>query len=120
ITFSDDGQLLVNSKYPLRFYHFTGYDSGAGINVINQLTSSGNNVVVKELWNWYMRQLSVNGNEKWGKERCYYDYFDNGIKIKNEMRTLYRTDPTIQEMFKKPFGTKSEEGGYYAWWIHKY
>ena len=35
LSFNEEGVLMVNSEYPLRFYHFTGYDSGAGANVIS-------------------------------------------------------------------------------------
>lgn len=120
LSFSEEGQLHVNSGQPLRFYHFTGYDSGAGINVINELTSTGKNLIARELWSWYMRELPVNGNEKWGKQKCHYDSFDNGATITNEMRTVYRTDPALQAMFKNPFETNAGKGGYYAWWMHKF
>jgi hypothetical protein len=120
LEFGEQGKLLVNSQYPLRFYHFTGYDSGAGMNVINQLTSSGNNTLVRELWDWYRAQLTVNGNDKWGKSDCYYDKFDNGQAISNEMRKLYRNSPDLQKLYKNPYNTQMSRGGYYKWWKDKY
>jgi len=53
ITCGENGELLVNKKYLLRFYHFTGYDSGAGESVIE--ANFSNNLRVKELWDWYAR-----------------------------------------------------------------
>ena len=116
ITFSPEGQLRVNKKYPLRFYHFTGYDSGAGMNVIASLTSGGANPVVKELWSWYIRQLDLNGHQEMRSIKSFYDTFDNGTKIDKEMRLLYRRSPDLQEIFTNPFDTDEGKGGYLAWW----
>jgi len=69
LSFNPQGQLVVNGRYPLRFYHFTGYDSGAGMNVVTSLTSGGANPVVNELWDWYIRQLEMNGHQTMGKVR---------------------------------------------------
>lgn len=116
LSFDQEGQLVVNGKYPLRFYHFTGYDSGAGMNVVTSLTSGGANPVVNELWDWYIRQLEDSGHEAMGKTRSYYDTFDNGIKIDHEMRVLYRESPDLQRIFPNPFDTDNGEGGYLTWW----
>lgn len=116
ITFSSEGQLRVNKDYPLRFYHFTGYDSGAGMNVITALTSGGANPVVKELWSWYIRQLDLNGHQEMASIKRFYDTFDNGTKIDKEMRLLYRRSPDLQEIFTNPFDTNEGKGGYLAWW----
>ena len=116
LSFSDEGVLLVNRKFPLRFYHFTGYDSGAGLNVITSLTSGGANPIVNELWDWYIRQLDLNGHKEFGKERSFYDTFDNGTKIEKEMRILYRESPDLQRIFVNPFDTDQGKGGFLAWW----
>lgn len=116
LSFNEEGVLLVNGKYPLRFYHFTGYDSGAGINVITSLTSGGANAVANELWDWYIRQLDLNGHNQLGKERSFYDTFDNGTKIEKEMRLLYRESPDLQRIFTDPFDTDKGKGGYLTWW----
>lgn len=118
LSFNEEGVLLVNGKHPLRFYHFTGYDSGAGMNVITSLTSGGVNPIVNELWDWYIRQLELNGHNQFGKERSFYDTFDNGKKIEKEMRVLYRESPDLQRIFTNPFDTENGKGGYLTWW-HK-
>ncbi|MFZ3070594.1 MAG: glycoside hydrolase family 99-like domain-containing protein [Anaerolineaceae bacterium] len=117
ISFSDQGQIMVNGKYPLRFYHFTGYDSGAGASVISQLTSGGGNAIVKEIWHWYNRQLPDQGHDELGQMICYFDNFDNGKKITKEMRQVYRTSPWLQNTFKNPYQTEGGKGGFYAWWL---
>jgi len=114
--FTEDGMLMVNQQYPLRFYHFTGYDSGAGMNVIASLTSEGANPIANELWDWYIRQLDLNGHKQFGKERSFYDTFDDGTKIETEMRLLYRQSPDLQRIFPNPFDTNNGKGGYLTWW----
>lgn len=116
ITFDDSGQLMVNKNYPLRFYHFTGYDSGAGMNVMSHLTAGGANQLAKELWEWYINQLQENGHETLGKQPCYYNNFDNGVKIEKEMRLMYRNTPQLREIFKDPYFTDNGNGGYLTWW----
>ena len=116
LSFNQQGQLLVNGHYPLRFYHFTGYDSGAGMNVVKSLTSEGANPVVNELWDWYIRQLEQTGHESIGKVKSFYDTFDNGTKIDLEMRVLYRESPDIQKIFPNPFNTDNGKGGFLTWW----
>ena len=116
LSFSQQGQLIVNDKYPLRFYHFTGYDSGAGMNVVKSLTSGGANPIVNELWDWYIRQLEMNGHQTMRKLRSFYDTFDNGTKIDHEMRVLYRESPDLQKIFPDPFNTDNGKGGYLTWW----
>ncbi|MBN2425599.1 MAG: glycoside hydrolase family 99-like domain-containing protein [Calditrichaceae bacterium] len=120
ISFDGGGQLMVNSNHPLRFYHFTGYDSGAGINVIDRLTSTGNNAIVKELWGWYKKQLSAYGQDKWGKTDSYYNFFNNGQKITNEMRRVYRNSIDLQTLYKNPYEIHKHTGGFYAWWLKQY
>ena len=116
LSFNEQGQLIVNGSFPLRFYHFTGYDSGAGMNVVKSLTSGGENPVVNELWAWYIRQLEDNGHGAIGKTKSFYDTFDNGTKIEKDMRVTYRESPELQRVFPNPFSTDSGKGGYLKWW----
>lgn len=116
LSFDEKGTLLVNKDYPLRFYHFTGYDSGAGANVIASLTSGGANPIANELWDWYIRQLDEHGHDVFGSARSFYDTFDDGTKIEKEMRVMYRESPDLQRIFPNPFDTEKGKGGYLAWW----
>jgi len=116
LDFNDHGQLMVNGSYPLRFYHFTGYDSGAGLNVVTSLTSGGANPVVNELWDWYIRQLDANGHETMGAVPSFYATFDDGTKIEQEMRVLYRESLELQKVFPNPFDTNKGKGGFLKWW----
>ncbi|MEN6291051.1 MAG: glycoside hydrolase family 99-like domain-containing protein [Methanobacterium sp.] len=120
ISIDKKGQILINENYPLRFYHFTGYDSGAGLSVIRQLTEKGSNDIVNELWGWYNHQLLVNGQIELGKKKCIYDYYDDGKEICKEERITYRSRPDLQIRFKNPYNTKRRFENYRAWWESEY
>lgn len=109
-----DGTLIVNDKYPLRFYHFTGYDSGVGAIMTERYAKE--NTLVSEIWAWYQKELqkqSIDGleNLKW-----QFSFFNNGRLISDEMRLLYRNREDVQKYFKNPFDTLRQDGGYLAWY----
>lgn len=116
ISFDAKGQLLINQTFPLRFYHFTGYDSGAGANVVDYLTTGGANPIARELWGYYVRQLEENGQARLGQQACYFDTFDHGVKIEVEMRKAYRNSEHLQQLFSDPYDTDDGKGGFLAWW----
>jgi lipopolysaccharide biosynthesis glycosyltransferase len=117
LSFSDEGDLLVNNKYLLRFYHFTGYDSGTGNSMINRYGDG--NQVINEIWAWYERMLQQNGQGEFGKHKYGYNYYDNGFEITKENRQIYREREDLQKLFPNPFSTKDGEnkykGGFYSW-----
>lgn len=101
LSISEDGQILVNDKYPLRFYHFTGYDSGAGDFMTHRY--SDQNTLVEEIWAWYGRAIKRMSQEKWGSLPCYYNFYNNGAKISTEDRRYYRERQDLQEAYPNPF-----------------
>lgn len=120
LSFNEQGQLLVNNDIPLNLYHFTGYDSGAELRVIEQFAEKSKNHIVQELRNWYRRQLVLNGHNKLGNIPCSYQFFDNGEEILEEMRKLYRSRPDLEKRFPDPFAAKKKINSYYSWYSHKY
>ena len=116
ISIDKDGMLTINEEYPLRFYHFTGYDSGAGENAIEQLNKNKNNLIINEIWNWYHRQLIENGHNEIGDIQSAYSQFENGVYITEEMRRVYRNRPDLQSRFKQPFSISNRQIDFYSWW----
>jgi len=119
IGFNSVGELMVEGE-PLRFYHFSGYDSGAGAKMVDYVTLNKRNTVVKEIWDWYDRQLIENGQRELGKLEWLYNRFDNGEKISNEMRAVYRDRLDLQNEFSDPFTTQCDNGGFNKWWKMQY
>jgi lipopolysaccharide biosynthesis glycosyltransferase len=118
VTMSDKGQIVVNGKFLLRFYHFTGYDSGAG-DAMTDRYGEGNQII-KEIWNWYGHKLQDFGQEQLGDITGYYNQYENGEKITTEARRLYRDRKDLQEAFPDPFLTEPKfgrnDGGFYQWY----
>jgi hypothetical protein len=117
LSMSSDGQILVNDEYPLRFYHFTGYDSGAGNNM-TQLYGRGNQLV-NEIWMMYHRRLMDNGQATLGAITSFYNFYENGKTITIDARKIYRVREDLQEAFPNPYKTNGDAGkypgGFYTW-----
>ena len=117
VTMSDKGQIVVNGKFPLRFYHFTGYDSGAG-DAMTTRYGEGNQII-KEIWNWYGHKLQDYGQELLGGIKSYYNYYDNGQEVTLEARRLFRERHDLQETYPNPYSTNDQNvkisGSFYQW-----
>lgn len=112
VTLSDRGTILVDGQ-PLRFYHFTGYDSGAGPVMVNKYAAEEH--IVRDLWEWYSREIQRLGQSTLGSLPWAYDFFANGERITPPMRRLYRSRNDLQRHFPDPFDTDRKDGGFYAW-----
>ncbi len=108
ITMSPEGQLVVNRVYPLRFYHFTGFDSGAGM-IMTERYKDGNSLV-DELWQMYARKIQQNRQGEFQQVKNFYHTFDNGVEITKEHRRIYRLWKDLQEKYPNPFSTKENQG----------
>lgn len=100
ITRDTDGVFWANDK-PLRFYHFTGFDSGAGDGMTARYAV--NMPAVRELWRIYRERLDGSGHAKLGKRRWAYETFVDGTPITDDMRRLYRERLDLQQAFPDPF-----------------
>lgn len=113
VTLSGDGVILVNGS-PLKFFHFTGYDSGAGRVMTTKY--AGDNTLVHEIWTWYRLQLEKYGQKEAERRRWPFDYFNNGERIPHEARVLYRERKDLQIAHSNPFEITAD-GGFYGWFV---
>ncbi|MGC8490830.1 MAG: hypothetical protein ACP5SH_03735 [Syntrophobacteraceae bacterium] len=112
LSLAPGGRTFVNGS-PLKFYHFTGYDSGAGS--MMTVKYSGGNQAVAQIWEWYGLQLQKHGHEELGKLKWYFDFYENKKEIPQTARLQYRKRKDLQERFPNPFAV-GNSGGYYRWY----
>jgi hypothetical protein len=111
------GKYIVDGE-PLRFFHFSGYDSGQGIHEIVRYVDEEH--VLHELWNWYTDSLKENGQEEIGKSRWKYSFFSSGNKITPAMNKLYRNRLDLQNAFSNPFFNDGTLNCFENWYAHEY
>lgn len=99
------GEILVNGS-PLKFWHFTKLGA-----VADAMTRryAGNNYQVYEIWNWYKRRVAECTDSTIPADYWAYATFDDGTRISDEQRRIYRDRPDLQDRFSYPFfsGTPS-------------
>lgn len=106
VTGNEKDGWFVNGK-PLRFYHFTGFDSGAHRLVLASHAKPGDPV-----WNlslMYEDMMNSKGQAELGKVTFKYAFYENGQKIKKSDRTLFRHRQDLQQHFKNPFDNQCFE-----------
>ncbi len=93
-----DGRILVNGRFPLKFYNFANpYGDGT----IMAERYAGRRLAPYELNAFYKRALAAAGApplDAWA-----YGQFDDGAAIAGAARRLYRDDPELHTRFRDPF-----------------
>ncbi|MGJ7901619.1 hypothetical protein [Lysobacter sp. 1R34A] len=99
-----DGEISVNEIYPLRFYHFSGFDIGTHVQMLSK--HDGSNACLQDMTSWYTSELSrlANADGVVG----YYEHFPNGRKIPADWRRYYRKHPALQAMIPHPWEQQEE------------
>lgn len=105
------GTFFANEN-PLCFYHFTGFDSGAGDIMIERYAK--NMPAVYELWKIYRNELEDTEQFKLYKLPWLHATFDDGTPITDAMRALYRKREDVQQAFPNPFKRPGFLEWYYA------
>jgi hypothetical protein len=95
------GQFLIEGE-PLVFYHFTGFDSGAGQRKISAHHAS--NDALEQLWQSYQQQLQIQQAKVLGITTWCFANFDDGTPIPNAARQYYRFCIANKADFSNPFG----------------
>ena len=110
---NDENDFFVrNREFPLRFYHFTGYDSKAGYRQARKYISEM--PVLVDLWQSYEKKLIENENDKYSKMKWQYSRYSNGEEIPCEARIAYRNSPELQKEFPNPFDS-AVSNSFYEW-----
>ncbi|BDX22496.1 hypothetical protein TUM22923_18170 [Polynucleobacter sp. TUM22923] len=97
---------------PLRFYHFTSYDSGAGIGMLKKFAT--NQTVAHELWDVYGKDLVAEGHGDARYTGWHYGQYDNGETISREARRLYQARTDLQKAFPDPYSVV--QPCFLSWW----
>jgi len=107
---NDIGEFYVGN-YPLRFFHFSGFDSGANEAMVLKYCPNKENAVYK-IRERYIELLEKFGQRELEKLSWSYDFYGNGKRIKNNHRLIYRSNKKIQIRFKKPFSVDASPSFY--------
>lgn len=109
---TDNKGVILAKNTPLRFYHFTGYDSGAGSIMLKRYAN--NQPLAFKIWDDYEKDLNLNGHNNLNNSSWKFANFENGEKILTNMREIFRKNHYLQNLFPNPYiiGEKS----YLNWW----
>ena len=100
------GNYLVNGQ-PLRFFHFSGFDSGANEAMINKYVPDKNNVIYN-MRDIYVSEMNGMGQDEIGKTPWAYNYYLSGEEIDRLARLVYRDDLALKYTLPHPFTSSNE------------
>ncbi len=108
----NESGVYIVADVPLRFYHFTSYDSGDGMGMLMKYAS--NQTVAHELWDTYGKELRAEGQGDTRYKGWCYGIFGNGETIPVEAREFYRIRSDVQKAFPDPYSV--QEPCFLYWW----
>lgn len=103
ILIAADGRILVNRRFPLKFYNFA---NSYGDSAIIAERYAGWRLAPYELAAYYKRAVAAAGAppiDAWA-----YESFDDGAAITGAARQLYRGEPDLGARFRDPFAAGPE------------
>lgn len=92
--------ITINGE-PLGFYHFSGFDSGDQITMLERYGAQS--PVLYELRQWYIDACEDAGQSALGTLPSRYATFSNGDTINEGYRLLYRRRVDLQMAFPNPY-----------------
>lgn len=98
---------------PLGFYHFSGFDSGDQITMLERYGAQS--PILFKLREWYIAECERYGQSELGTLSSKYARFSNGELISTSHRLLYRQRIDLQRAFPNPFQAGGS-GCYKAWY----
>lgn len=102
-----NNKILVNDKYELVFFHYSGFDSGANQMVFDYYAPDKKNYIYK-LRDEYISEMNRNGQNKIGNYKWSYDYYFNNKKIDRNIRIQYRDRKLFKTIDTNPFSLSNE------------
>lgn len=108
----DKANVYYAGNVPLRFYHFTGYDSGAGISTLERYAPDQR--IAHELWDVYGKDIAAEGQGDVRYNGWHYGLFENGELIPLAARRLYFKRLDLQKAFPDPYSVV--EPCFLTWW----
>lgn len=110
-------QFFVDGQ-TLKFYHFSGFDSGAYEIMLRKYGIHSEALFL--LKDWYSKVLGDEGQAEYGSVSCCYMYFSNGAKITKLHRKIYRRRQDLIDAFPAPFLVSANSPNYYSWFNKEY
>lgn len=93
--------IYVNKDYKLCFYHFSGFDSGAQLAMLNKYAK--NMPILFQLRDWYIAECARLDNPEFSQRKWQFDYYSDGTQVLNQHRIIYRQRQDLQQYFVNPF-----------------
>lgn len=94
---------------PLRFYHFTGFDSGEHHEMLKRYRQADR---MFELHEWYQNQCAQTARQMPPKAPWHYDLYDDGEKIPVEHRVHYRNSRELVALYPNPYSTQPKANSF--------
>lgn len=91
----------INAKYPLIFYHFTGFDSGEGKGML--LKYANNNEILFDIWKSYVKDLQKQSHDAEKLKHWHYGFYNSNKKIQAFHRQTYTQSIYLQNRYPNPF-----------------
>jgi hypothetical protein len=110
VTLDGEGRLTIDGQ-PLVFFHFSGFDSGGQLMMLRHYAPVDSPLF--ELHDWYVREMTKEGQDELGALRCVYSDYFNGRPIPRQHRLDYRSRTDLQHRFPEPFVVDSEQSLYH-------
>lgn len=99
---------MVNQQYPLVFFHFSGFDSGANETVINRYVPDKSDHIYT-IRNAYIEKLAQNDFHHMSKRKWSYGFYKSGEEIQKEVRRWYRDKlDMFKEFLVDPFDESND------------
>lgn len=109
----EDSNYYIDNKR-LKFYHFSGFDSGAHGEMLKRYGNENKSLFM--LAEWYINEQRKEGQDKFGKLQCRYNFFDNGEQVTYNHRIVYRSRKDLIAYFKNPYEIRVDGNDYFSWY----